>query len=188
MTAYRPLVLNLIVRSSGCTLLVVGSVAPLMLRCLHIGIGMGPLALFELRHARSQAGDLVEQAVEGAGDRIGQAAGWNAIGVERWHGRLLGAAAADRPGRHANHRRAVGHLREHDGGGCDASAVADPERPQYLRAGTDDDAVAEGWVSLLAELAALRRAAAQSHAVIECAVVADLGRFADDEAHAVVDE
>src|SRR6516162_888320 len=119
MTAYRPLVLNLIVRSSGCTLLVVGSVAPLMLRCVHIGLGMGPLAVFELRHARSQARDLVEQAVEGAGDRIWQAAGWNAVGVEGRRGRRLGAAAADRPGRHADHCSTVEHLREHDGGGCD---------------------------------------------------------------------
>src|SRR5215469_10813428 len=102
MTAYRPLVLNLIVRSSGCTLLVVGSVAPLMPRCLHISLGMGRLALFKLRHARSQARDLVEQAVEGAGDRIGQAAGRNAVGVKGRRGRLLGAAAADRPGWHAD--------------------------------------------------------------------------------------
>src|SRR6185437_6530193 len=68
--------------------------------------------------------------------------------------------------------------------GADAGAVADGDRSQYLGAGADDHAVAEGRVAL----ALLERGAAQGHALIKGHLVADLGRLADHHPHAMVDE
>ena len=63
-------------------------------------------------------------------------------------------------------------------------ALAEGDRPEDLRAGAYDDSVAERRMAFRG----LQRRPTQCDAVIEHAVVADLRRFADDHAHAVVDE
>ena len=56
--------------------------------------------------------------------------------------------------------------------------------PEYLGAGPDHDSVADRRVTL----AALLAGAAQGYALVHRDIVPDDRRFADDHAHAVVDE
>ncbi len=86
--------------------------------------------------------------------------------------------------RHADRRRIGGHLVQHHGPRGHAGVVAHPERPQDFGARPHQHVVAEGRVALAVVLAR----AAERHALVQGAVVADFGRFADDHAHAVVDE
>ncbi len=80
-----------------------------------------------------------------------------------------------RPGRDVPHDYRVG---------ADLGPVADQDRPQDLRAGAHD----HGPPSVGCRLPAFHDVPAQSNAVVERAVVADFGGFADDDAHPVVDE
>ena len=91
----------------------------------------------------------------------------------------------DDPRRIADRRRARRHRLDHDRVRADAGVVADREAAQHLRVGADDHAAAERRMALgaLGE-----RRAAERHALVDGAVVADLGGLADDHAHAVVDE
>jgi len=71
------------------------------------------------------------------------------------------------------------------GARADARAFAYREAAEHLRVGADDHASRERGVPL----GALReRSAAERDALVDGAVVADLGRLAHDDAHAVVDE
>ena len=54
----------------------------------------------------------------------------------------------DRFGRDADHRSARIDVAGDDGVGADLGPDADRDRPQYLRARSDDDAVAQGRVTL----------------------------------------
>ena len=75
-------------------------------------------------------------------------------------------------------------LLQNDGVRADAAVVADGERAEHLRTRRDQHVVADGRVALAGVLAG----AAEGDAVVDGAVVADLGGLADDDAHAVVDE
>ena len=96
----------------------------------------------------------------------------------------LVAAEPDDAARNADDRRALRYLPQHDGVGRDARVVAHAERPEDLCARADHDVVAERGMSLADILAR----AAERHALIQQTVVADLGRLADDDAGAVVDD
>ena len=68
--------------------------------------------------------------------------------------------------------------------GADAGVVADVDIAEDLGTAADDNVVAEGGVAL----AGFFPGAAERDALIEKAVIPDLGGFADDDAHAVIDE
>ena len=87
-------------------------------------------------------------------------------------------------GRHADGGAVGGQVAEHDAAGTDAGIVADVDRAEDFGARTDQDIVAKGGVPLAGILAG----AAEGHAVVDGAVVADLSGLAEHDAHAVVDE
>ena len=74
-------------------------------------------------------------------------------------------------------------LQDHAAGAY-TDVVADVDGAQHLSTGAHQHVVAQRGVALAGILAG----AAQRHAVVDGAVVADLGGFAEDDAHAVVDE
>src|SRR5690606_18516430 len=79
----------------------------------------------------------------------------------------------------------------HHSVGADAGVLAHRNRPQHLRPRTDDDAIPKCRVALAVDLGGgVDRGgnAAEGDAVVKRHVVPDLGRLADDEAHAVIDE
>ena len=84
----------------------------------------------------------------------------------------LFAGQADDPPGHADDRCIGRHLAQHDGICRDARVVADLEWSKHLCAGADHDVVAERRVTLSDILAR----AAKRYALVEQAVVADLGR------------
>ena len=65
--------------------------------------------LLEFRQSRPEARDLVEQSIEGAGDRVRYVAA-NGVGLERGFGLLRVAATANRARRDTDHRGAIRHL------------------------------------------------------------------------------
>lgn len=70
------------------------------------------------------------------------------------------------------------------GVGADGTAFTDGDRAQDFRSRTDGDVVTQGWVALgLGE-----HLSTQGDTVVEHDAVANFGGFADDDAHAVVDE
>ena len=77
-----------------------------------------------------------------------------------------------------------GHVGDDHAVGTDLRPVADRDWPEQLRARADRDVVLHGWVALA------RREArpAQGHALIQGHVVPDLGRLADHDPCAMVDE
>ena len=91
---------------------------------------------------------------------------------------------ADDPAGIANHGASVGDGLEHDRARADLYVIAKPDRAEHLRARADDHAVAQRGMPL----AVLLAGAAQRYALVQRHVVADLRRFADDDARAVVDE
>ena len=78
----------------------------------------------------------------------------------------------------------VYHFAQHHGTGGDAGVVTHLEGAQDLRAGAHQDIVAQRGVALSLILAGTT----QCDALVQQAVVADLRRLADDDAHAVVDD
>src|SRR5205814_4834645 len=72
----------------------------------------------------------------------------------------------------------------HRGARDDAAVVADADGADDLGPRADHHVVAEGRVALLTLEARPR----QAHALVERHVFPDLGRLADDDAHAMVDE
>src|SRR5262249_22848060 len=84
----------------------------------------------------------------------------------------------------AGDRDAAGDLFEDDRIGADPRIGAYDDRSENFRAGADDDA---GFQSRMA-LAVNELRSAERDALIERHVIADLGRLADDGAHAVIDE
>ncbi len=68
---------------------------------------------------------------------------------------------------------------------ADARALAHGEAAEHLRPGADHHARFQSGVPFGA---LIERGAAQRHALVDGAVVADFRRFTDDHAHAVVDE
>ncbi len=84
----------------------------------------------------------------------------------------------------ADRRAVVGDLVQNDRSGGDLRVVSDAERTEDLRACADHHVVAEGRVAL----ADVRAGTAERDALINRAVVSDLGGLSDHDARAVVDE
>jgi len=76
------------------------------------------------------------------------------------------------------------HVLDDDGVGPDARVRPDGDRPEDLCPRADDDVVFQRWMALHLD----QVNAAQGDVMVEQDVVADLGRLADDRAHAVVDD
>ena len=125
-----------------------------------------------------ELGDPLREPAQRVGDRVGQV---QPVGV-----RALGPAALDahRVARVADHGRVRRHVVDHDGVRADLRAVADRDRAEQLGARADRDVVLDGRVAL----AGGEAGAAERHALEERHAVADLGRLADHDAGAVVDE
>jgi hypothetical protein len=76
------------------------------------------------------------------------------------------------------------NVTENDGASADAGVFADGDVAEYVGGVADEDVVAQGGMTLATDLAR----AAEGDALIDRDVVADDGGFADDDAHAVVNE
>jgi len=94
------------------------------------------------------------------------------------------AAEPDDPARNADDRRPLRHLAQYYSVCRNAGVVANAERAKHLCAGADHDVVAERRMALADILAR----AAERYALIEQAVVPDLGGFADHDAGSVVND
>ena len=94
------------------------------------------------------------------------------------------AAEPDDSARNADDRRPLRHLAQYYGVCRNAGVVANAERAKHLCAGADHDVVAERRMALADILAR----AAERYALIEQAVVPDLGGFADHDAGSVVND
>ena len=77
-----------------------------------------------------------------------------------------------------------GQVVEHHAACSHTDVISDEHRTQHLGSGTDQYVVANGRMPLAGVLAGT----AQGHAVIDGAVIADLGGFAEHDPHAVVNE
>ena len=71
-----------------------------------------------------------------------------------------------------------------DGVAADARVIADFDGADDFGARAEDDVRADGGVAF----ARAPRGAAEGHALVDADVVAEVGGFADDDAHAVVNE
>ena len=91
---------------------------------------------------------------------------------------------ADHLGGYADGGAVGGQVLQHHAARADAGIVADVDRAKHLGSCADQHVVAQRGVALAGVLAG----AAQRDAVVDGAVVADLSRLAEDDAHAVVDE
>mgnify|MGYP001820787320 FL=1 len=113
------------------------------------------------------------------------------------HGMIVAALLEGEAQRRSSGYVLVDHTarQSHDGRAC--RDVLDDDRPrpnscsrsdvdgaQYLRTRADHNSVAKSWVPFLL----LQAGAAQRHPLVEHDVIADLGRFADYDTHAVVDD
>ena len=145
---------------------------------LLVGFALALLFLAELLLVRV---DAALQAAQLLRKRVGQ---MNLVeGVGRGRTDAL-AGDFDDTRLDADNGRVGRHFLKHDGVCADAAVVADGERAEHLRARRNQHVVADGRVALAGVLAG----AAEGDAVVDGAVVADLGGLADDDAHAVVDE
>ncbi len=86
--------------------------------------------------------------------------------------------------RNADDRDAGRHRLHHHRVRADPGAVANVDRPQHFGPGPDDDAVTQCRVAF----ALIPTSTAQRNAVVKRAIVADHGRLADHDPHAVVDK
>ena len=91
-----------------------------------------------------------------------------------------------RLGRDADHGRSGRDVLGHDRVGADLRALANLDRAQHLRSGTDDDARADGRMAL-AGGPGRRIGAAQGDMLIDGDIVADFGALAD-HAEAVIEK
>jgi len=87
--------------------------------------------LLELRDTRSKARHLVEQTIEGAGDRIRDVAA-DRVRLKFGFGFCRGVAAAHRARRDANHCGAFRHLREDYGLRADTRSITHTEWSEDL--------------------------------------------------------
>ena len=94
------------------------------------------------------------------------------------------AVALDDASRHAHDGAVVGYVLDDDRIAADFDVVADANVAEHFSACAHGDVVAQGGVAL----AGLVAGAAKRDALVEHAVVAHNGGFADDDAHGVVDK
>ena len=94
------------------------------------------------------------------------------------------AVAFDDASRHAHDGAVVGYVLDDDRVAADFDVVADADVAEHLGTRAHGDVVAQGGVAL----AGLVAGTAERDALVEHAVVAHNGGFADDDAHGVVDK
>ena len=94
------------------------------------------------------------------------------------------AVALDDASRYAHDGAVVGHVLDDNRVAADFDVVADANVAEHLGARAHGDVVAQGGVALAGFVAG----AAKRDALVEHAVVAHDGGFADDDAHGVVDK
>lgn len=94
------------------------------------------------------------------------------------------AIALDDASRHAHDGAVIGHVLDDNRVTADLDVVADANVAEHLGARAHGDVVAQGGVALASFVAG----AAERNALVEHAVVAHDGGFADDDAHGVVDK
>src|SRR5690606_23720587 len=133
---------------------------------------------------------MIEQLADRPRNRVGHIRS-DTIGIEadflchRLAFGFLGIVGfGDHPARDSYRRRPWRHLTGHHGIRTNLGAGAYGKRPKNLRAGADDNPILQGWMAFTLVPAG----ATQGHAVIKRHVIADLGRFSDNDAHAVIDE
>ena len=138
----------------------------------------GPAPRRAAASSRSSSAIRRGEHLDRVGDRVGQV---DPVGV-----RPLGPAALDAHGmaRVADDGRVRRHVVDHDRVRADLRAVADRDRPEQLRAGADRHVVLDRRVAL----AGREAGAAERDALVHRHVLAHLGRLADHDADAVVDE
>ena len=118
--------------------------------------------------------DLFSQFAELLRDRVG-----NVYLIEIIN---LASVSPDDARRDTDRRAVLRNVGQDNSTGGNFAVVRDGQRTKHLGAAADQHVVAQGGVPFTAILAGT----AQRHALIERAIVADLGRLADDNAHAVV--
>ena len=136
-------------------------------------------------HARDsgfEGGHLGAQVLEIAQQRVEAVVTGHAVGIEI--GGLRRRLALDGACRDADDGCVGGHGINHDGVGADPRVVADRDGAEDLRAGADDDVVANGRVTL----AAAGPRDPERHLMIKVAIIAHLGGFTDDDAHAMIND
>src|SRR5690606_7227043 len=141
-------------------------------------------------HALLHRLHVIEQLPDGSRDRIRHVL-TDPIGIET---DLLGDRLAlgllriigldDDLARDAHRGRPRRNRTSHDGVRADLGAGTDSERPENLRASTDNHAILERRMAL----ALAPAGATQGNAVIKRHVVADLRRLTDNDTHAMIDE
>ncbi|MPM60586.1 hypothetical protein SDC9_107438 [bioreactor metagenome] len=85
----------------------------------------------------------------------------------------------------AHRRRPCGHRFDDHGVAADLGAIAHLKAAQNLGTGAHHHVLAQRRVALGA---LVKRRAAQRHALVDRAAVADLGRLADDHTHCMIEE
>ena len=98
--------------------------------------------------------------------------------------RAVHMLAADNACRDTDRRGICGDILKHDGACGNLAVIAHGDRTEYLGARADHDIVADGRVTFSLVLAG----ASERCALINGAVIADDGRFADNDGAAVVDK
>src|SRR5713101_7196448 len=109
---------------------------------------------------------------------------WRRLDVRSDREVLLVPLARDDLAGHADDDRVGRHRPDYDGVGANAAVMTDRDRAEHLGAGPDGHPVAHGRMSL----AALQPVTAESDAMVERHVGADLGGLPDDHSGAMVDE
>ena len=130
---------------------------------------------------------VVDEAAHGLRDRV--VALRDTVGGKSHAG---GGLFASGVGFGLNDARRIAHCRgpgryglDHHRTAADARAIAHGEAPEHLRIGPHDHSTTQGGVALGPTR---QRGAAQRDALVDGALVADLGGLTDHHAHAVVDE
>ncbi len=134
---------------------------------------LGGLAGLELLF---QGFDPIDEGADHLGFGVGQAAMFQGFDA---FARSVDDAAGD-----ADYRAVGGDIAQYDGACADAGVVAQLDIAEDLCARADDDVIAQGGVAFAAFFAG----AAEGDALVDQRVVADDRRFADHDAHAMVNE
>ena len=125
---------------------------------------------FELRHAACQV-------LDGLPLRIGESA------VRQWI-LVEGPIVRHHTPGHADHGGVIGHRPNDHGARAYFYVIADVDVAEDFRSGADDDAIAQRGVTF----ARILSGAAERDALVYEYILSDLSRFADHNAHAVIDK
>ena len=109
------------------------------------------------------------------------------VAAERRRGGFIGffRFATDNVRRVADRRRTCGYGFDHDRIRANFRARTHRKTAQHLRTTTDNHARLQCWVAFRA---ALERCATERHALINCAIITNLGGLTNHDAHAMINE